>query len=351
MTGASIKRYDLSNMRQLLVDFPKQINDAVRIGASASVKVTTAKVHNIVITGLGGSAIGGDLLRSYVAEQIDIPFVVSRHYFLPKFVNHNSLVVVSSYSGTTEETIAAYRDAVRRKAQIVCITTNGEVARLAAQHRHPLITIPKGYPPRAALGYSFFPLLVVLAKLKILASRDADIRETVTLLTRQAKMYGSLGAGDRNEAFRIAKILYNKIPIVYSPADRFDVVNLRWRGQMAENAKVLSFGHVVPEMNHNELVGWKVLRRHMAEMAVVFLRDRDEHPRVKLRMEITKEIVGEYAAKVVEAHSEGRSLLAKMFSLVYLGDWISFYLAILNGVDPTPVRVIDFLKGKLGSVK
>jgi glucose/mannose-6-phosphate isomerase len=140
-----------------------------------------------------------------------------------------------------------------------------------------------------------------------------------------------------------------KLPIIYSAADRFDIVNLRWRGQITENAKQLTFGHVLPEMNHNELVGWKVLRRMMEEeMVVLFLRDKFDHERVKVRMEVTKGVINQYASKVIEVHSEGRTLLARMFSLVYLGDWTSYYLAILNGVDPTPVKVIDYLKNELG---
>ena len=146
-------------------------------------------------------------------------------------------------------------------------------------------------------------------------------------------------------------MLYTKCPIIYSAADKFDVVNLRWRGQIAENAKALAFGHVIPEMNHNELVGWKVLRRMMEEdFAVVILRDARDHDRIKVRMDITKNIVEQYASRVIEVNSEGKSLLARMFSLIYLGDWVSYYLAILNGIDPTPVRVIDYLKGELSKL-
>ena len=140
------------------------------------------------------------------------------------------------------------------------------------------------------------------------------------------------------------------MPIIYSPADRYDAVNLRWRGQLEENAKVLAYGNVLPEMNHNELVGWKVLRRLMSEMAVIFLRDRSDHKRVVLRMNLTKGIVSEFASSATEAWSEGKSGLARMFSLIYLGDWVSFYVAMLNGIDPTPVKVIDYLKWELSKV-
>lgn len=349
MKEASIQLYDQSNMRKLLAEFPDQIEHAVRIGKTARIPFRAKNIDSILLTGLGGSAIGGDVLRSYLADDLRVPFVVNRNYTLPEFVDARTLVIIASYSGATEETIAAHHDAMRRKAKIVCISSNGETARIAGQHKQPLVTIPKGFPPRTALGYSFFTPLIALTSMGFIPSKEKEIRETVRLLRRLSGVYGSL-SNKRNTALDLAKQLYNKLPIVYSAADRFDVVNTRWRGQLAENSKVLAFGHVLPEMNHNELVGWKALKRHMEDMAVVFLRDYGDHERVKIRMEITKGIVGEYASKVLEVESEGSSLLARMFSLLYLGDWVSFYLAMINGVDPTPVRVIDYLKRELGKV-
>jgi glucose/mannose-6-phosphate isomerase len=348
MNTKTIKTFDPSSMHQLLLDFPFQAEDAVRIGQKSNVKIAAGRVENIVLTGLGGSAIGGDLLRSYLAEELEVPFLINRHYILPAFVNAKSLVVVSSYSGNTEETIAAHREAVKRSAQVVCISSNGATSTMAAKNRLPLITIPRGYPPRAALGYSFFAPLVMLAKTGLVRSRQRDISETLTLLKKKARIYGSFTSS--NPALRLAKKLHGTLPVIYSAADRFDVVNLRWRGQIAENAKMLAFGHVIPEMNHNELVGWNVPKELMKKMTVVILRDRGDHPRVQLRMDITGEVVSAYAGGVIDVTSEGTSLLARMFSLIYLGDWVSFYLAMLNRVDPTPVKVIDMLKKKLAAV-
>jgi glucose/mannose-6-phosphate isomerase len=348
ITEQSISRYDVTNMRKLLIEFPNQIENAVRIGKKYPAPYNGSSIKNIVVTGLGGSAIGGDLLRSYLAEELKIPFAVNRHYFLAEYVDKSSLVIVSSYSGNTEETIASHKDATQRKAKVLCISTNGETERLAKKYQQPLIPIPKGFPPRAALGYSFFPILITLAKMKLIGSKEKDIRETVSLLKKKSKEYGV--GREENTAIALAYELYGKLPIIYSAAERFDVVSLRWRGQIAENAKMLAFGHVVPEMNHNELVGWKVLKKQMKQMAVVFLRDREDYPRVKIRMDIMKEILQKYASKVIEVESEGRSLLARMFSLIYLGDWVSFYLAILNREDPTPVKVIDYLKNELSKV-
>ncbi len=348
MRRYSVTPPDSSLMRKLLIEFPRQVEDAVRIGASVAVRAPATPPRAILVTGLGGSAIGGDLLRTYLAGEMGIPFFVNRHYFLPAFVDRTTLVIVSSYSGNTEETIAAHRDAVRRKARIVCISSDGTTSALAARHRQPLIAIPRGYPPRAALGYSFFAPLMLLAKMRLIRSREGDILETLEVLKEKSSRYSS--EGSRNSALQIARRLHGSLPVIYSSADRFDVVNLRWRGQIEENAKMLAFGNVLPEMNHNEIVGWNVPRQLMREMAVVFLRDREDHRRVDVRMNITRGIVREYARDVIDVRSEGSSLLARMFSLIYLGDWVSYYLAMLNRVDPTPVKVIDLLKKKLEKV-
>ncbi len=349
MNELTVERYDKSGMRRLIAGFPQQVKDALAIAQRAPMPKGVKSVENIVLTGLGGSAIAGDLLRSYLAPELKIPFIVNRHYVLPEFVGPRTLVIVSSYSGDTEETVAAHHEARKRRANVLCISTGGETARLAQKFRQPLIRIPKGLPPRAALGYSFFPLLTALVRMKLIRPRPGDLKETISLLDRASKRYSSLDPR-KNFVLQIAQRLYGKLPVIYSAADRFDTVNLRWRGQMEENAKVLAYGNVLPEMNHNELVGWKVLQRQMSEIAVIFLRDRQDHKRVKVRMEITKSIVKEFSGSTTEVMSEGKSLLARMFSLIHKGDWVSFYLAILNGMDPTPVKVIDYLKWELGKI-
>jgi len=341
-----IRRIDAANMRELIVRLPEQILDALRIVRSTEITVQTRRIRNIVVTGLGGSAIGGDLLRSYSAGEIRVPMVINRNYTLPRFVNEHTLVIVSSYSGNTEETIAAHREAARRKAQVVAITSNGETARIATRLRHPLISIPKGLPPRAALAYSFFPPLALFTRWGFLRSKTREISETIDLLKTKAAEYAVLDP-DLNPALRLAERLKGTLPIVYAASDHFDAVALRWRGQLEENAKVLAYGNVFPELTHNEIVGWRMLPSLLENTTVIFLRDLHDHTRVKLRMDITKSIINKYTSRVIEVQSEGTSLLARIFSLLYLGDWVSFYLAILTGVDPTPVEVIDHLKEKL----
>jgi glucose/mannose-6-phosphate isomerase len=350
MTNEHIAQHDPSGMRSLIFDFPRQVEEAVAIGEASKIRFPISKIQNIVVSGLGGSAIGGDLLRSYLADEIMIPVAVSRHYFLPEYVNERSLVIVSSYSGNTEETISSHKDAVKRKAKILCITSGGAVKHLALQKRQPVIEIPGGLPPRAALGYSFFPTLVVLSALGFIKSQKKEIYETISLLKKKAVAYGNAESQD-NRALRIAEALQGKLPVIYASADRFDSVDVRWRGQISENAKTLAYGHVFPELDHNEIVGWEVLKDVMKKIHIIVLRDRGDNARVQLRMNITEEVIRPFADGVTEVHSEGTSLLARMFSLLYLGDWVSFYLAMLNGIDPTPVKKIDFLKNELAKVK
>ncbi len=350
MISESIARVDKANMFNLLRGFPQQVSEALEIGRKARVRLRTTGIRNIVVCGLGGSAIGGDLLRSYLADELKVPFFVNRNYTLPKFVGPDTLVIISSYSGNTEETNTAHREALKRKARIVCISSGGTSEALARKARSPFIKVPGGLPPRAALGYSFFPLLLTLTKLGLIRNKQKEIKEAVSLLTARADEYTSPDPA-ANRALALAQELKHRIVVCYSSTERFDTVNTRWRGQIAENGKALAFGHVLPEMNHNELVGWKVLENEMQEMSVLFLRDKADHARVQIRMGITKEIIGKYTSHITEVWSEGNGLLARMFSLIYLGDWVSYYLAILHEEDPTPVAVINYLKTELGKVK
>lgn len=350
MTNESIAQIDKANMFKLLREFPAQVAEALKIGEAADVRMRVTGVKNIVVCGLGGSAIGGDLLKSYCAGEIGVPIIVNRHYTLPGFVGPDTLVIISSYSGNTEETNTAHREAIKRKARILCISSNGITEQLARKTKSPIIKVPGGLPPRAAVGYSFFPLLLALIKLGFIKSRPKDIKETVTLLQSKAAVYTSPDPAE-NPALALAQELKNRVVICYSSTERFDAINTRWRGQIAENAKSLAFGHVLPEMNHNELVGWKVLTEPMAEMHVVFLRDREDHPRVQIRMNITKGIIARQTEHCTEVWSEGKALLARMFMLLYLGDWVSYYMAILHEEDPTPVAVINHLKTEMGKVQ
>ena len=233
MTLDDIRTIDPSGMYGLIRGFPDQVREAVRIGTAAEVRLPVRGMRAIVLCGLGGSAIGGDLLKSYLASELEVPFLVNRHYTLPAFVGPSTLVLISSYSGNTEETAAAHREARRRKARILCISSNGLTEKLAREAGTPYIRIPGGLPPRAALGYSFFPLLIALSRLGFIKDKSREIREALRLLDEKSAEYSNPDPAV-NRALQLASEMSGRISIVYSSTERFDAVNTRWRGQMAE---------------------------------------------------------------------------------------------------------------------
>ncbi len=346
-----IKKIDRKNMYGVLFDFPVQVCDAVDIASATKIENLNYKgINNIIINGLGGSAIGGDLLRSYSGYELKIPIVINRNYHLPAFADKNTLVIISSYSGNTEETISAYKDAIERKCRIVVLTSGGVIEKAARKNKNLLIKIPGGLQPRCAIGYSFFSLLILFVRLGLLKDRSSDINDTIITLEDSLKEYSNTSFED-NQALRIASLLAGKLPVVYSSVDVMDVVNLRWRGQLSENSKILAYGNLFPEMNHNELVGWKLNEDILKKIVVLMLQDVEDEERIKHRMRITEKIFRKYAANIVDVRSEAKTLLARIFDLIYLGDWVSFYLAVLNGVDPTPVDAISKLKKELDKLK
>jgi len=343
-----IKKIDPQGMYDLLLSFPVQVDTAYAIGQRCPLpEVKPSSVKNIVVAGMGGSAIGGDLARSYLAEDLKIPFLICRNYTLPGFVGPDSLVVASSYSGNTEETLEAYQQAKDTGATLLAITTGGKLADKATSDGIPLIKIPPRLPPRAALGYSFVPLLVSLWRMKLAPDRCMDFFEGEHILKEGVEEYKIEVPAEENLAKEMAANLHRRLPIIYSATDHFDAVAVRFKGQLCENSKMLSFFNFFPEFNHNELVGWNKLYDLQPHLAVVILRDEDDHHRIRRRMELVKGIVEGLDVPVYELESKGGCLLERMFSLIQLGDFISFYLAILNEVDPTPVKVIDYLKTEL----
>ncbi len=346
-----IRRIDRSNMLELLLGFPAQCRDAIRICRSFSIPKSHRGANNIVFSGLGGSAIGADLIRSYVVDEIKIPIFVNRDYSIPNFISKDTLFFACSYSGDTEETLASYEEAKKRGAKIIALSSGGKLEVEAKKDKIPFMSIPKGYPPRTALGYSFFPPLVVLSKLGFIRKKDKQIGEAISgLVSLRDCILSPYIKASKNYAKRLALDLKDKYVIIYSANRYMDSVLTRWRGQLAENSKALTSSHVFPEMNHNEIVGWVNPKRLLKDFVAVILRDKSEHPRVAKRIDITKSIIKK-KTKIIEVYSRGRGLLSRIFYLIYLGDFISFYLAILNGVDPTPVDSVTYLKRRLGVFK
>ena len=343
------RKYDRSGMLGLVASFPRQCRVAAKLGLAFGLPRSYKKRYeNIVCTGLGGSAIGADIMRSYISDRARTPLFVNRGYLLPAFVGRGSLVIVSSYSGDTEETVSAYKDARSRGAKIVVITSGGRLRKMALSDGFPILAIPGGLPPRAALGYSSITLLIVLSRAGIVGGQSRAIDEAIEVMSRLRDEEIGPGVGQKkNIAKSIAAALYGRYPVIYGAQDRIDAVVTRWRGQLAENAKTLASSHFFPEMNHNEIVGWDRPEALLKKFAVVMLRDGGDHPRVRKRIDITKRLIKAECGSMTEVRSSGKGLLARIFSLVYTGDFVSFYLAILNKRDPTPVERIAYLKKEL----
>jgi glucose/mannose-6-phosphate isomerase len=348
-----IKNLDPGGMYQRIYQFPFQFEEGLKLTKQTQLppSLEMNEIKNIVVAGLGGSAIGGDLVRSYLAEKLNIPFFICRNYTLPNFVDSSSLVFVSSYSGNTEETLSAFKDAMGRKVEMICLSSNGKVEQIASEKGIPCVHLPKGFQPRAALGYSFVPILAMLERLGFVPGEVNNIENTRKFLEENRNRFRVEQPLEKNDAKKLAAKFHGKLPIIYASNDHFDAVSTRWKGQFCENAKMLAFNNVFPEFNHNELVGWKNLSHYGDDLIVVILKDREDHPRIRRRMEIVSSIIQKKDVEVIQIESNGEDLLSRMFSLIQLGDFISFYLAILNQEDPSPVKVIDYLKDELAKGK
>ncbi len=342
-----IETNDPGRMLDALWRMPEQCEEALAIGRKTEIPSGYASVSNIVVTGLGGSAIGGDFLRLYIAEKTGVPVIVNRDYTLPAFVDSKTLVFAVSYSGNTEETLSAYAQARETGARIVALTNGGKLRRLAEDDGYPVIVVPAGISPRAATGYLLIPTLTVLEKLGLISGLDAELDElTRTLRSLREELQPKVPV-EQNPAKQIATRFYGKIPVIWGAAGSTEVVAMRWKGQVNENGKAPAYWNVFPELNHNEIVGFEEPSALLGQLEIVILRDSGDHPRVQKRMEISKDIIKDVVSGITEVWSRGEGRLTRMFSLTYIGDYVSVYLATLYGIDPTPVRNIDHLKQKL----
>jgi glucose/mannose-6-phosphate isomerase len=323
-------------MKKLVENFTRQLIEAKAISEKAVLEKKSG-IQSILITGLGGSGIGGTVLGELVAKSCPVPILVNKDYFLPEFVNAHTLVIVSSYSGNTEETLSAMQDAIQRGAQIVCVTSGGKILELAKQHQFGFIEIPGGQPPRSCLGYSLIQLIKVLEVYGFAdASLYQDLDKAIALLDKESLAI-------QKEAQEIAEKLYHKFPILYSLGSCEGAV-VRFRQQINENSKMLCGHHSFPEMNHNELVGWVEANK---DLAVVTMRTSFDYARTVKRYDFCKSLFEKLSSSVTDIYAKGDSRLEQYLYLVHIGDWISCYLADLKGIDPVEVKVIDRLKAEL----
>lgn len=318
---------DKYNMLEVLDNFPLQCREALTLPKGIMIK---EEVTSILVCGMGGSAIGGDLLKAYCSDT-KLPVFVVRDYKVPEFVDNYTLVFVVSYSGNTEETLSAFYDVKKKGAKIIAVTSGGELAKKAEK----VIKIPSGLQPRAAIGYLFFPMLGVLYNSNLVDVKNTDLNEMVYLVNQKEEI--------KNRAEEIAKKIQGKMPLIYS-SELLKPVAYRWQTQINENAKYPCHHSAFSEMNHNEINAFRAMER--SRFLAILLRDDKDHPKIKKRMDVCKEIMEEHI-DVEEVMVRGSSLLARMFYTIQLGDYVSYYLAIRERVDPTPVEVIEWLKKQL----
>lgn len=343
-----VLRNDPSGMYRLTCDFPQQCTRALEIASGTALGSLAAEPTLAMLNGMGGSAAGGDFVRSVFEASAKIPFLVNRDYTLPHFVDESSLVISCSYSGNTEETLAAFNTAQAEGCQLAVVTSGGVLAELARQASIPLIQIPGGQPPRTALGYLFVPVLYACEHWGLVP--EQDFGSAVELLKQCVADWGIDTPFAENAPKKLAQALHGKAPIIYGLGSWQGQAAYRWKGQIGENAKVLSFCHTFPELNHNEILGWvKADSQGVENWVVVILEDGHESAKMKARARVTADLIGD-KAEVFRVQARGESLLERMLSLTLFGDFVSLYLAALNDVDPENIDSINFLKSELGKV-
>ena len=339
--------YDKSDIYGVISDLPNQMRDAAKIAKELNFLFDKENVSNILFAGMGGSAIGGDVVGSLVEGECSIPITVVRNYRLPGWADQSTLVIISSYSGNTEETLSAYKDAREKKCQIICSTTGGKLEELALSDNLPYLKIPKGLPPRGAIAYAAIPWLVIFGSNGIISDKSPEIEDAAGHLEDMVKVYGNLESEETNIALETAKKLKGKLPVIYVSSGAFSVIGRRWANQLQENAKVLAYSSELPEMNHNEIMGWHLKGQKDVAVLPVFISTDMYHERINKRFEITSRLIKEKGIEPVQITLTGESLITQFFTFVNMGDFISYYLALLNEVDPEPVDIISDLKKEL----
>jgi glucose/mannose-6-phosphate isomerase len=331
-------------------EFPQQVLRAWQIAQDAPLPDAYRQVRRIVVVGLGGSAIGGELLAGLMARDGQVPVEVVRHYELPSYVRGaETLVVGSSKSGNTEETLAAFEQARARGTRLLAMTTGGQIAKIAADAGAPVWRFSFDHQPRAALGYSFTLLLGLACRLGFYPDAGAALEQASALLTTlQADLTPETPTAS-NRAKQMAQALHGRLPAIFA-SGFLTAVARRWKGQFNENAKQWSLWDAVPEMNHNLVVGLGMPKAVVSDLAAVFLRSDLDHARVAVRWDVTRELMERNGIPVHAVHGEGATPLAQMLSLIHVGDFVSYYVAALNGADPTPVENIHYLKGRLAEI-
>jgi glucose/mannose-6-phosphate isomerase len=344
-----IQKFDPTDFLGAVERFPLQVQDAYERAQAVDNLPSGSSINSIAILGMGGSGISGDACRAILGPEFPLPVTTVKGYDLPGWVGADTLVFAVSYSGNTEETLRTFEEAgAKRGSQIVIVTTGGDLAKWGREFDLPIVEIPTGFPPRAAFGYLTIPIPVVLEKIGVGPSITSDVQEAVRQLDLRSQQWAHDAPTGSNPAKQLARRLFGKIPIIYGSEGLTEVAAYRWKCQLNECSKVPSWSHTFPELNHNEVVGWAELAElTSASFALIALRQPGDHERIAKRIDITLPSIQDNVAFVEKVHAGGESKLARLLDLTYLGDFVSTYLAIAQGVDPSTHDVITLLKEKL----
>ncbi len=337
------RQLDVSGMLDHLHRFPEQCERAWEKVLEFDLPQEYAGIDKVVILGMGGSAIGGGIVRRLALAETRVPVWVHRDYGLPSFVDEGTLVIASSYSGNTEETLSAFAESLKTPSKKLVLTTGGELKELAEKEGIPLFLIDYQAPPRAAFPHSFISLVGIFQKLGLLGDKSADLQEALQILNRLSKDLAETTPLVSNPAKQLATKMWGRVAIIYGAEILSDVAQ-RWKTQLNENSKTWAFFELFPELNHNGVVGYEFPSQVKERMFVALLHSTLFHPRNLLRYKATAELLAEAGISHEFVEAVGETAFAQVMGLVLFGDYLSFYLAMLNGIDPTPVYSIDFVK-------
>jgi len=350
-----VKHYKIDTQRMLdrVMSLPEQVEDAWALAGEFDFE-PSRKDGPVIICGMGGSGIGGRLLIDLMGQEGTKPVVLESSYTLPAFADENTPVICISYSGNTEEVLSCFSHAMIKGCPTAVITSGGKLEEEAGSSGVPILKIPGGMPPRAAIAYLFVPLVRIFSRWGFYEVSDDYIDLAVRKLRKLANRYSLEGDPAENLAMELAKKLYGKIPVIYAGNGLLNSIAYRWKCQFNENSKVMAFSNAFPELGHNEVMGWDCPERLREDMFIIMLNDVEDHPRVQKRMEITYGMLSTLGAGGISINSEGENgregRLTRMFSMLVLGDFVSVYLAVSYGKDPTPIEKISRIKDELGSM-
>lgn len=319
---------DKHNMYDVLRGFPEQLGKGMEIGGETRVN---GNFENIVITGIGGSAFVGDVLKCYLGSEANV--FVNKDYTMPGFVDKKYLVIVVSYSGNTEEPLYAYKEARKRGCAILGVCSGGKLVDMCKRDGNPVVLVPGDMVTRCALGYLVSSILGVLGNSGVISNKDRDVKETVE----------ELDPGLEKQGMEIAEGFFGKIPVVYSSNGLY-CISLGWRQRLNENSKVLAITSGIPDLNHSEVSGFEGNGKNVH--AVIF-RDKEDDKKIRERIKLTSEIIKRFRGTVEVIDTKGSNRLSRIMSSIHLGNWASYWLAMKRGIDPTKTDAQDYIKGRM----